>query len=408
MFLNICSISLNYQITKPSDMKHFIVILILCLGITRNNAQSITAAQNHALLQALQGAGVNLDGFLTEKLPLIDYRKIVLPGPQYIISDDPEYIRVPEAIAVRETVQPGTVRLYVYNVNGIQEPAKIDRKITTVIKNQGTENMHLLMLKYSSQKPSTNYFQIAKMGLIDYFNSRPQSNPMIIQPGVMVAIDEQLDKNVVKYDELVHGIYEFVIDQPGEISVVQTDPQSSGADAVSRIMTVHPSSRTNAGRGMFGISNYLVVAKDTFSTSNPAASLVVADGLQDPWVNGIDASTGKIMNLAGNYGVMYDMEVNWESPDGKGLALVTWNARSGGKWCGGMANVMRVSKGKFKEGIIQLPSDKLITNGYPEAVLIQVFLPESKNKIQTIKLTYTPPGASCLPIPLIFIPVDLE
>jgi hypothetical protein len=394
-------------------MKYFNFILLafsslLFSGTTGINAQSITADQNHALLKALQGTGVNLDGFLTEKLPLIDYRKIILPGPQYIISDDPEYIRIPEAIASRETVQPGTVRLYVYNVNGIQEPAKIGRKITAVIKNQGTVNMHLLMLKYSSQKPSADYYQIAKKGLTDYFNSVPQSNPVVIRPGEIVAIDEQLEKNVVKYDELVHGIYEFVIDQPGEISVVQTDPENSGADAVSRLSTVHPSSHTNAGRGLFGVSNYLVVARDTFRTSDPAASLVVADGKLDPWVNGIDGSTGRIMNLAGNYGVMYDIEMNWESTNGKGLALVTWNARSGGQWCGGMANVMRVSKGKFNEGIMQIPSDKLITKGYPEAVLIQVFLPDPKNKIQKIRLTYTPPGASCLPVPLIFIPVDLE
>ena len=394
-------------------MKHLIAVLftllfLLISGISSISSQTITADQNHALLQTIQGAGVNLDGFLTEKLPLIEYRKIVLPGPQYIISDDPEYIRVPEAIAVRETVQPGTVRLYVYNVNGIQEPVKIDRKITAVIKNKGTENMHLLMLKYSSQKPSANYYQIAKAGLADYFNSRPQSDPLVIKPGSMVAIDEQLEKNIVKYDELAHGIYEFVIDQPGEISVVQTDLQSSGADAVSRIRNVHPTSHTNAGRGMFGTSNYLVVARDTFSTSDPASSLVVADGNLDPWVSGIDGSSGRIINLAGNYGVIYTIEVNWVSPDGKGLALLTWNAMSGGKWCGGMANVMKVSKGKFKEGIVQLPSDKLITRGYPEAVLIQVFLPDPDNKIQTVRLTYTPPGASCLPIPLIFIPVELE
>lgn len=375
-------------------------------GIAVINRPSVTAEQNAALLKAVQGSGVNLSGFLNEKLPQLDYQKIALPGPQYIISDDPEYIRVPEAIVVREPVNPGSVRLYLYNVNGIQEPARTERKITAVIKNRGTENMHLLMLKYSSQKPSANYYQIAKMGLTDFFNSRPQDDPIVIRPGSTASIDEQLEKNIVKYDELAHGFYEFVIDQPGEVSVVQTDPQSSGPEAIARISTVHPSSNINAGRGMFGISNYLVIARDTVSTVNPASSLVVADGRQDPWVTGIDASSGRIMNLAGNYGVMYDIEVNWVSPDGKGLALVTWNALSGGQWCGGMANVMRVSKGKFKEGIVQIPSDKLITEGYPEAVLIQVFLPDPKNKIQKIKLTYSPPGASCLPIPLIFIPVE--
>lgn len=86
----------------------------------------------------------------------------MVPGPQFLISDDPEYIRIPEAIAMQEAVSPGAVRLYVYNVNGVKEPQKIPRKITAVLKNTGKEELHLRMLKYSSQKPSTNYFQIGK------------------------------------------------------------------------------------------------------------------------------------------------------------------------------------------------------------------------------------------------------
>ncbi|HYK54957.1 MAG TPA: copper amine oxidase, partial [Flavisolibacter sp.] len=102
---------------------------------TSGTAQQITPQQNAAILQTKQGSIVELSGFLTEKMPSVPYQKIVMPGPQYIISDDPEYIRVPEIIAVKEAVQPGTVRLYVYNVNGIKEPEKIYRKITAVIKN---------------------------------------------------------------------------------------------------------------------------------------------------------------------------------------------------------------------------------------------------------------------------------
>jgi hypothetical protein len=73
-----------------------------------------------------------------------------------------------------------------------------------------------------------------------------------------------------------------------------------------------------------------------------------------------------------------------------------------------MANSMVVGAGKFKEGIIQLPSDQLRTKGAPEAILIQVFPPAKSGEVQTIMLTYSPPGASCLPTPLIFIPIDME
>ncbi|MGV3540887.1 MAG: hypothetical protein ACO1OQ_13820, partial [Rufibacter sp.] len=132
------------------------------------HAQALDPKLNQVLVQAKQGAVVELPGFLKQQFPSIEYQKIVQPGPQYLISDDPEYIRVPEAIAFQEPVQPGAVRLYVYNVNGVKEPQKIDRKITALIKNTGTADMHLRMLKYSSQKPTTNYFKAGKEGLADY------------------------------------------------------------------------------------------------------------------------------------------------------------------------------------------------------------------------------------------------
>ena len=386
-----------------------LVCLLFVVGFGKLQAQRITPEHNKAILNTKQGSIVELPGFLTEKMPLIAYQKVVLPGPQYIISDDPEYIRVPEIIALRETVQAGTVRLYVYNVNGIKEPQPIDRKITAVIKNKGESKMTIRMMRYSSQKPTTNYFLAGKNGLADYFSSKPELKGRTVNPGQIIAIDEKLEKQVVKYDELVHGFYEFMIDQPAEITILQTAPSTPGPVAAARIKEVAASRHTNAGRGVFGVSNYLVLAKDTFDTRNEAAAIVVADGKEDPWVVGKDASTGTLAKLAGNYGVMYDIDLKWKSTNGKGLALVTWNARAGdNKWCGGMANTMVVSEGKFKAGITQLPADQLRTKGAPEAILIQVFPPSKNGEVQTINLTYSPPGASCLPTPLIFIPIDMK
>lgn len=395
---------------KTIKWRHFILIsAIACLGICSLQAQQLTPANNTALVNTKQGAVVEIPGFLTEKFPLIGYRKIVLPGPQYLISDDPEYIRVSEGIVMKEAVEPGTVRLYMYNVNGVKEPAKIDRKITALIKNTGKAKMHIRMLKYSSQKPSTNYYLIGKQGLADYFASTPQTSIRTVNPGEAIAIDEKFEKNIIKYDELAHGFYDFLIDQPGEVSILQTDPSTPGPKALKRIKKVEPSSHVNAGAGIFGVSNYRVIANDVLDTKNGTASLVVADGDTDKWVVGKDSRTGVVAELAGNYGVMYNIEMKWKSSDGKGLALVTWNSRSkNGQWCGGMANTMVVSKGKFDQGIIQLPSDRLITTGDPEAILIQVFPPNENGREQTIKLTYSPPGASCLPTPLVFIPVDIK
>ncbi len=391
------------------SISHGVVLGSVMLISASSFGQQVTAEHNKAILEAKQGTGVQLPGLLSEKLTNIQYQKIVMPGPQYIISDDPEYIRVPETIAIRESVQPGTVRLYVYNVNGVKEPKHIDRKITAMIKNTGKATMRVRMLKYSSQKPSTNYYLIGKQGLADFFASKPQTIVRTVKPGQAIPIDEKLEKQIAKYDELVHGFYEFVIDQPAEISVLQTDPKTPGATALARIKSVETSAHKNAGRGLFGVSNYLVKTDSVLDTKNGPATMIMADGVRDPWVVGKDGSTGAIAKLAGNYGVMYEVEMKWKSTDGKGLAMVTWNSRAGdNKWCGGMANTMVVSEGKFKEGIIQLPVDKLLTKSAPEAVLVQVFMPSGNGEEQTIKFTYSPPGASCLPTPLIFIPVDIR
>jgi hypothetical protein len=373
------------------------------------NAQQLIGEQNKAILDVGQGRVVKLDDFLKQKIPFIDYQKVVLPGPQFIVSDDPEYVRLPEAIALKERVQPGNVRLYLYNVNGVTDPVKIDRKITALLKNTGNKPMHMRMLKYSSQVPSTNYYLIGKQGLADYFASEGESQVKTIAPGAAIAIDEKLENYAVKYDELVHGIYEFSVDQPGEVTIIQTDPKVLGKNALNGIKNIIPLSSQNAGRGLFTVSNYRVVTQGVYDAANGPVQIMLADGKKDPWVAGREGSSGKKVLLSGNYGVMYDIEVKWKSTNGKGLALLTWNSNSGNsQWCGGMATSMVVSKGKYKAGIIQLPADRLITTAAPEAIVVQVFPPSKNGEEQTIHLKYSPPGASCLPVPLVLVPVDVN
>lgn len=385
-----------------------ILSIVFATLMLQTHAQTDLKKVSTSLKKAKEGEVVILDGFLDPNFKKISYKQTVVPGPQFIISDDPEYIRIPEAIAMQENVKPGTVRLYVYNVNGVKEPQHISRKINAVLKNTGHENMHLRMLKYSSQKPSTNYFQIGKQGLADFFASDVKGDVRVIKPGQVIAIDKAFDEQAVNYDELVHGLYEFVIDQPAQISVLQFSPEMSSVEAFAKIDTIIPFSHVNAGRGLFPVSNYKIVSKDTVLTSEGVSQLIIADGIDDPWITGTIGADLLDAKNAGNYGVMYDTNIKWKSTDGKGLALITWNSRSAdNQWCGGMGLTMELFEGD-KKSIVQLPSDRLVTKAAPEAVLIKIYKPDPDKEVQEINFTYSPPGASCLPTPMVLVPVDLK
>lgn len=387
-------------------MKKIFFILLITIAQSAFS-QHVDKAVSSKLKNGKSGEIIQLPGFIDQNFTKISYNKVVLPGPQFIISDDPEYIRAPQAIATKETVQPGGVRLYVYNVNAVKEPEKMPRKITAVIKNIGSSTLHLRMLRYSSQKPSGNYFLIGKQGLYDYFSSKESQKIVSVKPGKTIAIDKQLEKNIVQFDELTHGLYEFVIDQPAEIAVIQTSPEQSAADAYESITNIIPTSHKNAGRGLFGVSNYQITSNKILSTAEPVSQLIVADGIDDPWVLGKEGVSGKEAKLAGNYGVMYNVELKWKSVNGKGLALVTWNSRTDNKWCSAMANSILIENEGKENEIVSVPSNQLTTKGAPEGVLVQVFKPDPNKEIQTLKFVYSPPGASCLPTPLIFVPIDL-
>ena len=84
-----------------------VIIRSICLAFIffaislNTHAQSITAGQSQKLKGAIQGEIVYFKNFFDQDFPKIQYEKIILPGPQYIISDDPEYIRVPEAVLIQ-------------------------------------------------------------------------------------------------------------------------------------------------------------------------------------------------------------------------------------------------------------------------------------------------------------------
>jgi hypothetical protein len=372
---------------------------------------SIADELNRRLVQAQPGHVVIAEGLDLgeDKFPVIKVERVDTGGPQLLLSDMPEYFNGGDGIAMQERVEPGIVRLYVYHV---PEPTDAKKTITAVIENVGDKPMSFRFIRYAFPEPGGDYHKIGKAGLVDYFNGQAPAGTRVLKPGKRMAIDPAMDRAVVGRDILVHGLYEFEIDQPAVVSVLQRDPDADSAKAVDdlklhpRLMPGH--SPSGSGRGLFLASDFDVAAAEenyVLDTADGPQQVIIADGDSDPWILGRDSIEGlEDAPLKGNYGVMYRVKLNYKSTDGQGLALLVYNSRSGGKWCGKQALAVQVNAGEFPGGTVAAPSEQVRYGGPPESVLIQRFPPVAEGETGTIEVLFSPPGASCLPVPLLFVP----
>lgn len=356
-----------------------------------------------------QGALIRMEPFVLGSARDLEVQRIIQPGPQYLFSDEPESVKVPEGVLLRENVEAGRVRLYVYHVNGFTEEGDPGRRINSVIKNLGEKPLFLRFTNYASLKPTGNYHRLGKDGLRDFLSGIVTVQAITVEPGATEIIDAKMEEALVKKNDLAHGFYEFLIDQPAEISVVMGAASQSSKITSTLLPEVLPmNNQRNAGRGLFGVSNYYVTLTEPYDTTMGLANIPMAVNTTDPWVRGLRDHGAAVIDLKGNYGVVYEVDVEYTSPDGKAVALVTWNSRAGGakNWCGGMASTLRTSEGRWPAGLIQVPSDELNVKTAPEAVVIQVFPATEKGETKTARFTFSPTGASCLPMPLLLMPVD--
>src|ERR1700722_6736049 len=369
---------------------------------------SLSGTVTNALSTAPQGGGVTLKELWAHQreLPSLPVTISGDHGPQLLLSDKPEYFPG-NGIAMQEDVKPGVVRLYLYHVPESSGP----KTISTVVQNLGAQPLKLRMLRRAFPAPGKNYHLVGKTGLIDFFNSKPEKSARRIPPGGRAIVDPQLDAAVATKDQLVHGFYEFEISQPARVTVFQRDPSQSSAAAVDSLPKlpgdVPGRIADGAGRGLFLTSDYKVIGRTNFvfdTTSGPMR-LSLADGRNDRYVIGRDS----IANLDsvthhGNYGVVYRIRLKWRSSDGRGLALLMTKHGGNSDYCGAQSGAVQVSKGVWPAGTVAIPTGQVFFGNPGEMVVIQKFPPPPKGRAAEIEITYSPPGASCLPTPMLFVP----
>jgi hypothetical protein len=389
----------------------FGLLLALCLPATiAPGAELLTAAEATALQTARQGAVVLLNGLWAHQreFPAVPLKISDAHGPQLLLSDKPEYVYAGNGIMLQEDVKPGAVRLYLYHV---PQPHAGPKTISAVIQNLGSNAMTFCFLHYAFPEPGKNYQKIAKTGLIDFFSSKPESSSRSIPPGARTVIDPRLDATTVTTDDLVHGFYEFEINQSARITVFQRDPNQSSLDVIDKLAKLPREnsghSADGAGRGLFLTSDLNVTGENGFvlNTTNGPMRLLLADGRRDRYILGRD-SMDRLDSVrdSGNYGVIYRIHLSWRSDDGRGMALLITRPVGAGRHCSVQSGTVQVSGGAWPAGTVAVPADKVSYGAEGEMVILQRFPPPSAGSTGDIEILYSPPGASCMPTPMLLVP----
>jgi hypothetical protein len=384
-------------------------VVALCAYKTLAGAVSLTGTEANALSAAPQGGVIVLPELWAHQRDVPTFPVTISDdhGPQLLLSDKPEYFPT-NGIALQEDVKPGVVRLYLYHV---PQPDAGPKTISAVIQNPGTRPLKMRVLRRASPVPGKNYHLVGKTGLIDFFNSKPEKSSRRLQPGESAVIDPQLDATTATKDQLVHGFYEFEINQPARVTVFQRDanqPSLEAADSLPKLPRDVPGRVANgAGRGLFLTSGYKVTGRTNyvFDTAEGPMRLSLADGRSDRYIVGRD-SIAKLESTtnSGNYGVLYRIRLKWRSSDGRGFALLMTKRSGNSNYCGGQAGAVQVSKGVWPAGTVAIPTGQVFYGNPGEMVVIQKFPPPRKGRTAEIEITYSPPGASCIPTPMLFVP----
>jgi hypothetical protein len=362
-------------------------------------AFDLPITEQEALRNAHQGSLLHLP-----EIPAVATVRTVLPGPRLLFSDMPEYIGDRNGVTMEQELTPGRYRLYIYHVPGTTSS---ERTVSAVIENLSSQSLEVRFDHYAFPEPGTDYPMIGLDALMDFFTGKTLPPPLTVPPQGRSVLDPRLEATTASDPQLVHALYEFEINGPARISVLQRNPDQSSTNVLGtlpRLPRQLPGQRlSGAGRGIFPDADLLITnaPSEVIDTANGMQRLVLADGFRDPWVTGSDAlASDMAVTNKGSYGVVYHVRLAYVSTDGRALAILVGGPGRGG--AGRPMTVLRVSDGKWKGGWLKIAGAR-----QRGAVSVAQEWPAApRGQTNYLELIYSPPGGSSLPTPIYLAPFN--
>ncbi|AIF49747.1 hypothetical protein [Pelosinus sp. UFO1] len=317
-----------------------------------------------------------------EQLPEWEMKNSSLGG-KLLLSDSPEMVEN-DGILYQDKVE-GNVRLFFYHVNA----AKTAKKMDVILENKGTEVAHVKVSKSSLGGPGYAWLVVGKETMTSYLG-KTASYQINIPPGGALPLSTSISETAVLPNMLINGIYDFTVDHPINVKVMML-PILEDAIKFSQTAKVLPTDECRL-RGTFEGANRKLSSVDAYDpVLYKAIGITLADNEIDHYLTGVDATDGtKVVNY-GNYGVVYQIE-----PPGRNSRRISYYlVPLGGYYAGAIGihhpevdwSPMATPRGKVYFG--DNKQDFSFLGTY--------------DKSESLSFTFSPPGASNLPVKLVIL-----
>lgn len=340
------------------------------------------------MMIAIMGNGSNAAAYEpirmdnVDQLPEWEMKNSSLGG-KLLLSDSPEMVQ-DDGILYQDKVE-GNVRLFFYHVNA----AKNAKKMDVILENKGTEVAHVKVSQSSLGGPGYAWLAVGKETMTSYLG-KAASYQINIPPGGALPLSTSISETAVLPNMLIHGIYDFTVDHPINVKVLML-PMLEDSIKFSKTAKVLPTDEWRL-RGTFEGANRKLSSVDAYDpVLYRAIGITLADNEVDPYLKGIDATDGTQVVNYGNYGVVYQIE-----PPGRNNRRISYYlVPLGGYYAGALGihhpevdwSPMATPRGKVYFG--DNKQDFSFLGTY--------------DKSESLSFTFSPPGASNLPVKLVIL-----
>lgn len=292
-------------------------------------------------------------------------------GPSFplLFSDSPE-APTQSGVLYQDTVE-GRARLLAYHLNALGRPARL----YVMARNLETRPVEVRTERLGETAPTRIEGQLGQVTLLEYFASAA-SQTLTLAPGQTAAA---YASPTLGAGSGVNVLQDLTTSGRVELTFLFLE---DGLPPTQQVMQQLPYLPLD-GRHQRGTFPGAVRSLRVNLGALPAR-IVIGDGQVDPAITGVDRLTGQPVRLSGNYGVLYDLEVNGAA--GTAVAL----SPRGGLYRG----AMNIVDGPLTQAIKLPRSGNALLPDQP----VMLWRPLSDQ----LNIDFIPASGSNLPVSLVF------